>query len=182
MKTWLIPAVALSLLLATPTAFAAPRDQNTATQQDRHRTNKTDVDRSHRSNADSDRRDRRDVIIRRNDHRDRNVIVRPPVRVDRDRHRDRNFDRRTYQGNFNSSHRYRYHTYRRPHGWYNHHWGYGERLPRGWYGRDYWILDFMMFGLMQPPYGYVWVRVGDDALLIDEETGEVVRVVYNVFY
>jgi len=29
---------------------------------------------------------------------------------------------------------------------------------------------------------YVRVRVGDDALLVDVDTGEVIRVVYGVFY
>jgi Ni/Co efflux regulator RcnB len=48
--------------------------------------------------------------------------------------------------------------------------------------RDYWIGDFIMFALMSPPDGYVWVRVGDDALLVDADTGEVVQVVYDVFY
>ena len=35
---------------------------------------------------------------------------------------------------------------------------------------------------MDPPYGYVWVRYGDDALLVDVDTGEILRVVYGVFY
>jgi Ni/Co efflux regulator RcnB len=39
-----------------------------------------------------------------------------------------------------------------------------------------------MFGLLIPPYGYVWVRYGDDALLVDTRTGMVLQVRYGVFY
>ncbi len=48
--------------------------------------------------------------------------------------------------------------------------------------RDYWLDNYEDFGLMDPPDGYTWVRYGPDALLIDEDTGEVVQVVYGVFY
>jgi Ni/Co efflux regulator RcnB len=37
------------------------------------------------------------------------------------------------------------------------------------------------FGLAPPPYGYEWVRNGDDALLIDTNTGEILQVEYDVF-
>jgi Ni/Co efflux regulator RcnB len=33
-----------------------------------------------------------------------------------------------------------------------------------------------------PPIGYVWVRVGHDALLVDEFNGRVVQVVRYVFW
>lgn len=73
-------------------------------------------------------------------------------------------------------------VYRRPAGFYVHRWTFGERLPVAFYVRDYWISDFALYGLMEPWTGYEWVRVGDDALLIDVETGEVVRVEYGLFY
>jgi len=72
--------------------------------------------------------------------------------------------------------------YRAPEGYQARHWGYGDRLPGGYYARNYWIGDFLTFGLFAPPDGLVWVRVGDDALLIDENTGEVIQVRYGVFY
>jgi len=34
---------------------------------------------------------------------------------------------------------------------------------------------------MAPPDGYVWVRYGDDALLIDEYSGDIIQVEYDVF-
>jgi Ni/Co efflux regulator RcnB len=73
-------------------------------------------------------------------------------------------------------------AYVRPPGWYAHKWVYGERLPRAFFAPEYFILDFAAYGLLEPWPGYEWVRYGDDALLIDVETGEVIRVEYDVFY
>ena len=40
----------------------------------------------------------------------------------------------------------------------------------------------LALALIAPPYGAIWVRVGDDALLIDQYTGEIIEVDYGVFY
>ena len=80
-----------------------------------------------------------------------------------------------------SSHHYRDGAYNPPSGYEPRHWGHGDRLPDGYYARNYWIGDFMAFGLFAPPSDFVWVRVGDDALLVNQESGEVVRVEYGVF-
>lgn len=94
----------------------------------------------------------------------------------------RNFDRRSYERNFRAERRYRWHNYQRPQGWYYRRWAFGMILPSFFWTRDYWISDYWMFGLMAPPYGYVWVRYGDDAVLVDVESGYILRVVYGVFY
>jgi Ni/Co efflux regulator RcnB len=73
-------------------------------------------------------------------------------------------------------------AYVRPAGWYEHRWTYGERLPRNFFVSDFWITDFGVYGLIAPWDGYEWVRYGDDALLIDVDTGEVIRVEYGLFY
>ena len=73
-------------------------------------------------------------------------------------------------------------AYVRPAGWYEHRWTYGERLPRNFFASDFWITDFGVYGLIAPWDGYEWVRYGDDALLIDVDTGEVIRVEYGLFY
>jgi len=91
-------------------------------------------------------------------------------------------DLHTYQGNIKSDHHFHAGDYRAPHGYSYRHWSYGDRLPSIYFGRDYWIGDFGMYDLMSPPDGYVWVRFGPDAILIDEYTGEIVRVEYGVFY
>ncbi len=94
-----------------------------------------------------------------------------------------------HNGNFdslrrvlNAEHRFHVGGYHRPHGWYAHRWTYGEFLPSFFFTRNYWIDDWDNYGLYDPPPGTVWVRDGDDALLIDEYSGEVIQVVYGIFY
>ena len=86
------------------------------------------------------------------------------------------------RGNVQSSRRFQAGAYRPPQGYQARHWGYGDRLPRAYYARNYWLTNFLIYGLLSPPPGLVWVRVGPDALLIDQYSGEVVRVQYGVFY
>ena len=51
-------------------------------------------------------------------------------------------------------------------------WGVGDFLPR-----TYWntYIDPYAYGLGVAPYGYHWVIVGDEALLIDNYTGAIVQ-------
>ena len=81
-----------------------------------------------------------------------------------------------------SQNRYRIGGYRAPYGYYVRTWGFGDFLPRGWYGQDYWIGDFLDYDLPYPPPGYEWVRVGGDALMIDRFTGRIVQVVRGIFW
>ena len=86
------------------------------------------------------------------------------------------------QRNVQASHQFHAGVYRQPYGYESRHWGYGERLPRAYYGRDYWITDYAMYSLFAPDDGLVWVRVGDDVMLVNEYTGEIVQVDYGEFY
>ena len=83
---------------------------------------------------------------------------------------------------YRSHQRYRYGYYRPPIGFYSHSWGFGEYLPRGWYGSSYLLNDWWSYDLPFPPPGYDWVRVGDDAVLIDRFTGRIVQVVRYLFW
>jgi Ni/Co efflux regulator RcnB len=89
---------------------------------------------------------------------------------------------RDFHRDFRSDRRFRIGPYRPPTGFYGHRWTFGEYLPQPYWARDYWLLDFAAYGLEPPPYGAVWVRVGSDALLIDEYSGEIITVAYDVFY
>jgi Ni/Co efflux regulator RcnB len=73
-------------------------------------------------------------------------------------------------------------TYRHPNGWYAHHWVIGNRLPRAWFARDYWLTDWAIYGLWAPIDGLIWVRVGPDAMLVDPVTGAIVAVDYGLFW
>lgn len=91
-------------------------------------------------------------------------------------------DFRTYNRNFTAPQRFRAPVYRRPPGFYDHRWTFGERLPTIFWMRDYWLTNFFAYGLPPPPPGTVWVRYGNDALLIDQYNGEIIQVRYGVFY
>jgi Ni/Co efflux regulator RcnB len=90
-------------------------------------------------------------------------------------------DRTAYQHNFRAARSYHIGPYRRPPGWTAHRWGYGEILPRVYWGPQYLIGDYWLFGLEVPPVNYEWVRDGNDALLIDTNSGEILQVEYGVF-
>jgi Ni/Co efflux regulator RcnB len=96
--------------------------------------------------------------------------------------RPHDFNRATYQRNVTAGHRFHYGSYHRPSGWYYRRWAYGEDLPSLFWARDYWIGDWWLFDLPIPPYGYEWVRYGDDAILVNVYTGEILEVEYGVFY
>ncbi|MGN6517772.1 MAG: RcnB family protein [Rhizomicrobium sp.] len=86
--------------------------------------------------------------------------------------------------NVHASHHYRWrgrswhwpsgHSYRR--------WTFGMTLPSIFWANNYWIDDYYDYGLGAPPPGTVWVRYGNDAILIDRYTGEILEVVYDQFY
>lgn len=96
-------------------------------------------------------------------------------------HRDfSNF--RNYHQNFRAERRFHAPVYRRPPGWYARRWTWGEFLPVTFWSRNYWITDFNVYDLPPPPFGAIWVRVGGDALLIDQDSGEIIEVDYGIFY
>lgn len=85
-----------------------------------------------------------------------------------------------YNRNFNAPRRFHVDRYRGHRGYSYRRYSYGQHLPNYYYGRNFWLSK--IYGLFSPPPGYIWVRYGPDALLIDEETGEIVQVRYNMFY
>ena len=86
------------------------------------------------------------------------------------------------QRNVYAQRRFHFGSYERPRGWYYRRWGFGEFLPWYFWSQNYWINDYAYFGLPYPPYGCVWIRYGDDALLIDSYTGQVVEAIYGLYY
>lgn len=104
--------------------------------------------------------------------------VRPPKLEQRRREVNPN----TYRYNYQAKQRYRFRPYVRPQGWYWHRWISGDILPTFFWTRTYWITDFWLFGLPIPPHGYVWVRYGSDALLVQIRSGVILQVIYGVYY
>jgi len=62
-------------------------------------------------------------------------------------------------------------------------WFIGEWLPSAFFYNDsYYLYSYWSYGLYAPPFGCRWIRVGDDALLVDEYSGEILDVIYNLFW
>jgi len=90
-------------------------------------------------------------------------------------------DRDHYQHNFQAARSFRIGPYHRPPGWRDHHWSYGEVLPRAYWAPEYLIADYWLFALEVPPAGYEWVRDGNDAVMISLTDGSILQVEYGVF-
>jgi Ni/Co efflux regulator RcnB len=97
-------------------------------------------------------------------------------------HYQQDFNPRAYEINRDSEHRYHWQHYVQPRGWYYQRWVYGQTLPMAFWGREYWLDGYASFGLIEPPYGYVWVRYGNDAMLLAVESGLILSVQYGVFF
>ncbi len=153
------------------------RDQDRDGGRDRDRDRNWNGDRRGSGGYDRDyRRDGRD-----NDHR-----------YDRDNRRADNRWDRQWRGNS----RYNWQSYRRGHpetfrlgAYYAPYRGYSyRRLSIGFYldglffGSRYWIADPWQYRLPDVYGPYRWVRYYDDALLVNTYTGEVVDVIYDVFW
>jgi hypothetical protein len=152
---------------------------------DQHDRDRWDRDRDHDRDRDRDRDRYRDHD--RQDWGRYQGDTRSWGRYDWDRrwagHEDRpRWEHGRYPPIYVSPRRYRGYYWRPPAGYYVRAWAFGDFLPRGWYGPD-WFLDAPWdFDLPIPPPGFDWVRVGYDALLVDDYTGRVVQVVRNVFW
>jgi Ni/Co efflux regulator RcnB len=198
MKKLLLGATALAAFLAAPIAMADPNDNGPNDKAKQHDTAKPDRDNSNmngpaangpndsmrgpngngpgRSDNDNDR-------MRGNDNnRDNDKTVNKTVnKTVVHKTVDRSVVLKV-RANITAPRRFHpARAYMRPTGWYAHRWTYGERLPRAFFAPDYFLLDFAAYGLLAPWEGYQWVRYGDDALLIDIDTGEVIRVEYDLF-
>lgn len=90
-------------------------------------------------------------------------------------------DFHVWHRNFNAAKHFHIQPYHRPHGWYYRRWVFGMVLPNLFWNRDYWINDYWNYDLPDPPYGYVWVRYGDDALLVNVSSGYILQAEYGLF-
>lgn len=73
-------------------------------------------------------------------------------------------------------------AYRYPPGWGPRRWAVGARLPALFLAPAFIYGGWAAIGLQPPPPGYAWVRYGPDLLEVNVSTGQVVDVVYGVFY
>ena len=87
-----------------------------------------------------------------------------------------------YDNRFYARQRFTIGFYAAPWGYAPRVWVYGDRLPLSYYGDRYIVDDYYNYDLYAPPYATAWVRVGDDVLLVDLDSGDVLDVVANLFW
>lgn len=170
----IMAAVALSLVTSSLALADPPSDRGH--DGDRHEWRHDDHDRGDRHDwrrDDHDRGDRREW--RRDDHREWR-------REDHDRGEHWAERRRDDDGEGGYRERFDAGRYWRPHGYYEHQWHRGERLPIQFRAGVYVIPDIAMYHLRPPPPGYYWVRVDNNAVLAAVTTGVVVDIAYHLFH
>ena len=165
MKKLIIHLAALSVIGAATAATAQDAQQD---RRDAAADRRQDAGDRHHNEAVRNMDRRQDIGAARHDQAVGNMIARD------------NFA--NYRRNVQATQRFRAGGWRAPPGWAYRRWTFGQRLPGIFWGRDYWINNWVAFGLFAPPPGLVWVRYGPDALLINRYTGEVVQVRYGLFY
>ena len=101
----------------------------------------------------------------------------------RDRDRDRTWwDSTRWRHTYHATTRYRASRYVYPSGWYMRVWSFGDVLPhRSWYSQSYY-LDWWRYNLPRPPIGTEWIRMHDDAVLVDIWRGRVLAVYHDLFW
>jgi Ni/Co efflux regulator RcnB len=182
MKRLILTAFAAAVMLAAPAAIAAPNDQNNQKHdavrpQPAMRMNNSKPKKPAAKKPTVTRR----TVVNRNGN---NGNVTRRVTTQRTKpNGNTNVRVNVTRVNRQAPRRVRStRAYVRPSGWYQKRWTYGERLPSAWFGASYYVSDFLTLGLTAPPPGYQWIRVGNDVVLVDISTGEIVQTDYDAYY
>jgi Ni/Co efflux regulator RcnB len=196
MKKLPIIVAAVGLMLAAPVAQAAPDQRKdggpTRAPHAQQRADKPakasrpaarpKVTRADRPNAPRARQAparQKPAVVNRNRNRNANANVRRNAAANARNRVDVSRYRRVVRATR------RFHASRpwvAPRGYSYRRFSLGQRIPALLLVSTYFLTDYSNYGLEPAPYGYVWVRDGSDAVLVDRETGEVIQVQYDIFY
>ncbi|HWA88966.1 MAG TPA: RcnB family protein [Rhizomicrobium sp.] len=180
-------AGALALALTAAPALAAPEHHNNNSNNRQHRTVvHREVHRTPQRHTTVTRRvtPHRTVVTRRTTaHHETTVHRKVTVAPGRNHLAPgRNHPVAGFHWTRRAPHRYRIGTWHAPRGFAYRRFAIGERIPAVLLAADFFLTGYAAYGLEAPPPGYIWVRDGDDAVLVDRYTGEVIAVEYDVFY
>jgi Ni/Co efflux regulator RcnB len=204
MRKILLLSAAFSLALAAPALAqgqnpgtfhwhdsrqqSAPQNRPAAPATQNHVQNHAQNRDQNRGASRHDSRSNNGPAMRRDNRADNNRHDSNRGRYDRHDNNRRNIGRgehhdwRAYHRSHRATRRFHAPRYHRPSGWYARRWTFGEFLPSLFWAPQYWLTNYIAYDLPPPPAGTVWVRNGNDAILIDRFTGEIVMVEYDVFY
>ncbi len=174
MKRLPMIAAAIGLIVAAPAAMAQPdKGSNKPAQQTaQHRADKN-------ARQDVKQKVRRTTTrkVTKQVERRHNPVTTKPGKV------VRRVDVTSYRRAVQAPRRFRIaRPWIAPRGFTYRRFGLGERVPTALLAASFFLSDFGAYGLQSPPYGYVWVRDGADAVLVDRSTGEVVQAQYGLLY
>lgn len=99
----------------------------------------------------------------------------------RDDRREARQDARAYARWQQAQRRYSAGRYVAPRGYTVRQWTYGQRMPTYYRANQYVVNDYGRYGLRQPPYGYQYVRSGNDVVLTAVATGLITAVIAGLF-
>jgi Ni/Co efflux regulator RcnB len=109
----------------------------------------------------------------RSDHNDHKAEQKYERRMDK---AERKYDRNVRR----AEKHYRAAAYKRPSGYRQHQWTYGERLPPSYRSNTYRV-DHRRYGLRAPPPGYYYTRVDNDVVLTAAASGLIASVIVGMF-
>jgi Ni/Co efflux regulator RcnB len=89
-------------------------------------------------------------------------------------------ERKAYKAYVKAQRQYAAARYQRPAGYQARQWRYGERLPYA-YRTNAYTVDYNRYNLQAPPYGYRYVRVGNDVALTQNNTGLITSIILGLF-
>ncbi len=176
MRTFFAATLALSMLAAP--AIAAPRDHQGA-QQGQHQS---------QSNTKAQKRDRAKVQTTNKRHEKAQV----QTRINGDKHWAQRNSHRGHDARKQMTRQYSYngrkHNAVRAPAWHaprghdaRRVWNRGDRMHSSYRARSY-VIDYRAYHLARPPYGYQWVRAGNNVYLVRASNGLVAQIVWNMFY
>ena len=86
-----------------------------------------------------------------------------------------------YRKTVTSKKRYNAAAFVAPSGFTYRRFSVGEHVPSMLLGDSVVLNDYGSYALQTPPSGLTWIRDGQDALLVDVRTGEVIQADYDLF-
>ena len=95
---------------------------------------------------------------------------------------ERNDGFATYRKTVTATRHYNDGTFEAPAGYTYTRYRIGDRVPDVLLSSDGLVLtDYSNYRLVAPPRGLEWIRVGNDALLVNRANGEVIQTDYSLF-
>jgi Ni/Co efflux regulator RcnB len=86
-----------------------------------------------------------------------------------------------YRKTVTATTRYDAGPFRAPSGYTYSRYGVGDHVPTVLLSGDVDLSDYSTYALLAPPAPLKWIRVGDDALLVSRDNGEVIQADYGLF-